>query len=74
MILFRSSLYIVFEMTEDIIACYSLILRGCFDRTHGLNKLFLHSMRRLYLCLIMIGHLVFFPCILLTRNNMIFLV
>ena len=37
-----------------------LIVRGCFDRTHGLNKLFLHLMRVLCLCLMMISHLVFF--------------
>ena len=37
-----------------------LIVSGCFDRTHGLNKLFLHLMRALCLCLIMISHLVFF--------------
>ena len=37
-----------------------LIVRGCFDRTHDLNKLFLHLMRALCLCLIMISHLVFF--------------
>ena len=36
-----------------------LIVRGCFDRTHGLNKLFLHLMRVLFLCLIIISHLIF---------------
>ena len=51
-----------------------MIVRDCFDRTHGLNKLFLHLIRALCLCLIMISHLVIFPCILLTRNHMIFLV
>ena len=49
-----------------------LIVRGCFDWTHDLNKLFLHLMRALCLCLIMISHLVFFSSILLTRNHMIF--
>ena len=52
-----------------------LIVRGCFDQTHGLSKLFLHVMRAFCLCLIMIGHLVIFSSILITRNhNMIFLV
>ena len=37
-----------------------LIVRGCFDRTHGLNKSFLHLIRALCLCLIMISYLVFF--------------
>ena len=36
-----------------------LIVRGCLDRTHGLNNLFLHLMRALCFCLIMISHLVF---------------
>ena len=50
-----------------------LIVRGCFDRTHGLNKLFLHLMR----ALLMFNYdkpSRIFPCILLTRNHMIFLV
>ena len=37
-----------------------LIVRGCFDRTHGLNKSFLHLIRALCLCLIMISCLVIF--------------
>ena len=37
-----------------------LIVRGCFDRTHGLYKLFLHLMRALCFCLIMISYLVLF--------------
>ena len=37
-----------------------LIVRSCFDRIHGLNKLFLHLMRALCLCLLMISYLVFF--------------
>ena len=37
-----------------------LIVRGCFDRTHSFNKLFLNSIRMLCLSLIMISHLVFF--------------
>ena len=50
-----------------------LIVRGCFDRTHGLNKLFLHLMR----ALLMFNYdkpSRIFPCILLTRNHTIFLV
>ena len=50
-----------------------LIIRGCFDRTHDLNKLFLHLMR----ALLMFNYdkpSRIFPCILLTRNHMIFLV
>ena len=49
-----------------------LIVRGRFDRTHGLNELFLHLMRALCLCLINEPSRIF-PCILLTRNHMIFL-
>ena len=37
-----------------------LIVCGCSDRTQGLNRLFLHLMGALCLCLIMISHLVFF--------------
>ena len=37
-----------------------LIIRGCFDRTHGLNQLFFHLMRALCFCKIMISYLVFF--------------
>ena len=37
-----------------------LIVRGCFDQMHGLNKLFFHLMRALCLRLIMMSHLVFF--------------
>ena len=51
-----------------------LILRGCFYRTHGLNKLFLHLMRALCFCIVMISYLVFFSCISLIRNHVIFLV
>ena len=36
-----------------------LIVRGCLDGTHGLNNLFLHLMRALCFCLVMIIHLVF---------------
>ena len=36
-----------------------LIVRGCLDGTHGLNNLFLHLMRALCFCLVMISHLVF---------------
>ena len=49
------------------------IIRGCFDRTHGLNKLFLHLMR----ALLLLNHdklSPIFSCILLIRNHMIFLV
>ena len=50
-----------------------LIVRGCFDRTHGLNKLFFHLVRALLL------HNYdklsrIFSCMLLIRNHMIFLV
>ena len=45
---------------EDIIDIIDLIVRGYFDRTHGLNKSFLHLIRALCLCLIMISYLVFF--------------
>ena len=51
-----------------------LIVRGCFDRTHGLNKLFFHLVRALCFSTIMISYLVLFSCMLLIRNNMIFLV
>ena len=50
-----------------------MIVRGSFDRTRGLNKLFLHLMR----ALLMFNYdkpSRIFPCILLTRNHMIFLV
>ena len=47
-----------------------LIVHGCFDQTHGLNKLFLHDARALLLldynklsCI--------FSSILLTRNHLI---
>ena len=46
----------------------------CFDRMHGLHKLFLHLMRALCLCLIMISHLVIFPCILLVCNLVQFII
>ena len=45
----KISLYIIF-----------LIVRGCFDRTYGLNKSFLHLTRVLCFYLIMISYLVFF--------------
>ena len=50
-----------------------LIVRGCFDRTHGLNKLFFHLVHALLL------HNYdklsrIFSCMLLIRNHMIFLV
>ena len=52
-----------------------LIVRGCFDRTHGLNKLFLHALdARALLMLNYDEPSRIFPCILLTRNHMIFLV
>ena len=37
-----------------------LIVRGCFDRTQGLNKLFFHLMRALCFSTIMISYLIFF--------------
>ena len=51
-----------------------LILRGCFDRTHGLNKLFFALDARALLIFNYDKPSRIFPCILLTRNHMIFLV
>ena len=48
---------------------YAVVLTECT----GLNKLFLHLMRALCFCVIMISYLVFFIFILLIRNHMIFL-
>ena len=50
-----------------------LVVRCCFDRTHDLNKLFLHLMRAL-LMLNYDGPSRIFQCVLLTRNHVIFLV
>ena len=50
-----------------------LIVRGCFDRTHGLNKLFLRLMRALFMFNYDKPSRIFL-CILLTGNHMIFLV
>ena len=47
-----------------------LILRCGFDRTHGLNKLFLHLMRALLLH----NYDLIFLCMLLIRNHIILLV
>ena len=49
---------------------YAVVLTECT----GLNKLFLHLMRALCFCVIMISYLVFFIFILLIRNHVIFLV
>ena len=52
-----------------------MIVRGCFDRTRGLNKSFLHLMRALLMLMFNYDKpSCIFPCILLTRNHMIFLV
>ena len=51
-----------------------LIVRGCFDRTHGLNKLFFALDARALLMFNYDRPSRIFPCILLTRNHMIFLV
>ena len=63
-----------FLRLKDAKISFHIARTRCFDRMHGLHKLFLHLMRALCLCLIMISHLVIFPCILLIRNYMIFLV
>ena len=65
--------------------CESIIVYYCFDRARlfwpnaqchlqGLYKLFLHLMRALCFCIIMISYLVFLLFILSIRNYMIFLV
>ena len=51
-----------------------LIVRGCFDRTHGLNKLFFALDVRALLMLNCDKLSRIFSCLLLTRNHMIFLV
>ena len=51
-----------------------LIVRGCFDRTHGLNKLFFALDARALLMLNYDKLSRIFSCLLLTRNHMIFLV
>ena len=51
-----------------------LIVRGCFDQTHGLNKLFFALDVRALLMFNYDKPSRIFPCILLTRNHMIFLV
>ena len=51
-----------------------LIVRGCFDRTHGLNKLFFALNARALLMFNYGKPSRIFPCILLTHNHMIFLV
>ena len=51
-----------------------LIVRGCFDRTHGLNKLFFALDARALLMFNYDRPSRIFPCILLTGNHMIFLV
>ena len=51
-----------------------LIVRGCFDRTHGLNKLFFALDARALLMFNYDRPSRIFPCILLTCNHMIFLV
>ena len=51
-----------------------LIVRGCFDRTHGLNKLFFALDARALLMPNYDRPSRIFSCLLLTRNHMIFLV
>ena len=51
-----------------------LIVRGSFDRTHGLNKLFFALNARALLMFNYDKPSRIFPCILLTRHHMIFLV
>ena len=51
-----------------------LIVRSCFDRTHGLNKLFFALDVRVLLMFNYDRPSRIFPCILLTRNHIIFLV
>ena len=51
-----------------------LIVCSCFDRTHGLNKLFFALDARALLMFNYDKPSRIFPCILLTRNHMIFLV
>ena len=51
-----------------------LIVRGCFDRPHGLNKLFFALDARALLMFNYDKPSRIFPCILLTHNHMIFLV
>ena len=51
-----------------------LIVRGCFDRTYGLNKLFFALNARALLIFNYDKPSRIFSCILLTRNHMIFLV
>ena len=61
--LFSRTLNFIFLRLKDVkISLYIIVLivRGCFDRTHGLNKLFLHLMRALRLCIITMSYLVFF--------------
>ena len=50
-----------------------LIVRSCFDRTHGLNKLFFALDARALLMFNYDRPSRIFPCILLTGNHMIFL-
>ena len=68
-----SRTFLRLKVVKILLHIIVLIVRGCFDRTHGLNKLFLHLMR----ALLMFNYdkpSRIFPCILLTRNHMIFLV
>ena len=51
-----------------------LIVRSCFDRTHGLNKLFFALDARALLMLNYDKLPCIFSCLLLTRNHMIFFV
>ena len=51
-----------------------LIVRSCFDQTHGLNKLFFALVARAWLMFNYERPSRIFPCILLTGNHMIFLV
>ena len=53
------------------------IVRGCFDRTHGLNNFFLNIFALDARALLLLNHdklSPIFSCILLIRNHIIFLV
>ena len=75
--LFSRTLNFIFLRLKDVkISLYIIVLivRGCFDRTHGLNKLFFALDARALLMFNYDKPSRIFPCILLTRNHMIFLV
>ena len=70
-----SRTFLRLKVVKILLHIIVLIVRGCFDRTHGLNKLFLHALdARALLMLNYDEPSRIFPCTLLTRNHMIFLV